>query len=69
LDSLTEAARNSGAIGSRMTGAGFGGCAIALIKTSDFESFKEKVMNEYYSKTEIMPEVLLVDIVDGVSKA
>lgn len=69
LDSLTEAARNSGAIGSRMTGAGFGGCAIALIKTSDFESFKEKVLKEYYSKTEIMPEVLLVDIVDGVSKA
>lgn len=69
LDTLTEAARNSGAIGSRMTGAGFGGCAIALIKTSDFESFKEKVLKEYYSKTEIMPEVLLVDIVDGVSKA
>jgi galactokinase len=68
LDALTLAARNNGAIGARMTGAGFGGCAIALIKTSDFATFSQGVINEYEAKTGIKPDVLLVDIVNGVDK-
>ena len=39
LDSIVEAALDSGAVGARMTGAGFGGCAIALIKKTSFDSF------------------------------
>ena len=68
LDAITEAAMNAGAIGARMTGAGFGGCAIALIKKDSFIEFKNKVYNEYYAKTHLEPEVFNVDIVDGPMK-
>ncbi len=65
LDSIVEAALESNAIGARMTGAGFGGCAIALIRTEEFSEFKEKVEYLYYQKTGINPEVFQVGIVDG----
>ena len=68
LDAITKAARLSGAIGARMTGAGFGGCAIALIDKSNFDLFKENVINIYFNETGIKPDVLMVDIVDGVNK-
>ena len=68
LDTLVEGAKLGGAIGARMTGAGFGGCAIALIKKSDYREFKEKVERYYFDKLNIMPEVFNVDIVDGPNK-
>ena len=55
----------AGAIGARMTGAGFGGCAIALIKIKELNSFKEKVDSYYFDKLQIHPDVFKVDIVDG----
>ncbi len=66
LDTIVEAAKEAGAIGARMTGAGFGGCAIALIKENNFEDFKNKVIEEYYTKTAIKCDVYKVNIVDGV---
>ena len=68
LDAIQEAAINAGAIGARMTGAGFGGCAIALIKKDTFEEFKEKVIDYYFNKVNLEPEVFNVDIVDGPMK-
>ena len=68
LDSIVEAALESNAVGARMTGAGFGGCAIALIRTIEFPQFKRKVESIYYQKTGINPEVFQVDIVDGPTK-
>ena len=68
LDAIQEAAINAGAIGARMTGAGFGGCAIALIKKDEFESFKEKVIDYYFNKVKLEPDVFNVDIVDGPMK-
>ena len=68
LDSIQEAAIYAGAIGARMTGAGFGGCAIALIKKSSFEKFKEKVIDYYFNKVQLEPDVFNVDIVDGPMK-
>ena len=38
-----------GVIGARMTGAGFGGCAIAIVEKEKVEEFKKKI-NEKYSK-------------------
>ena len=67
LDTITEAARLAGAIGARMTGAGFGGCAIALIKRNDFKDFSKKVKEYYLNKTNIQCDLFLVDIVDGVN--
>ena len=68
LDAIQEAAIHAGAIGARMTGAGFGGCAIALIKKSDFAEFKMKVEKEYSEKVNLNAEVFNVDIVDGPTK-
>ena len=68
LDLITNAARKAGAIGARMTGAGFGGCAIALIKREMFDEFSQKVSKEYFEQTKIKPEFYLVDIVDGTSR-
>lgn len=65
LDAIVDAAKDSGAIGARMTGAGFGGCAIALIKSNEFDSFKQEVDSFYFDKIKIHPDVFKVDIVDG----
>ncbi|MFY4675181.1 galactokinase [Bacillus anthracis] len=48
LDTLVAAAqKQEGVLGARMTGAGFGGCAIALVKESEIHAFKNKVYDEY----------------------
>ena len=48
LDTLAELAwQVEGVIGSRMTGAGFGGCTVSLVKNEAIESFKEKVGKAY----------------------
>ena len=68
LDTIVEAALKAGGIGARMTGAGFGGCAIALIKLSDFETFKKSVEEYFYERLHIYPDVFQVDIVDGPNR-
>lgn len=68
LDAIQIAALHAGAIGARMTGAGFGGCAIALIKKDSFTKFREEVLNEYFNLTELHADVLEVGIVDGPHK-
>lgn len=47
LDVLVDSFRKHGAIGSRMTGAGFGGCTISLVKTEMVEEVIKKVGKEY----------------------
>lgn len=48
LDTLVnEASKQKGCIGARMTGAGFGGCAIALVHKDSIDDFIEKVGNAY----------------------
>ena len=68
LDAIVESALIAGAVGARMTGGGFGGCAIALIKLKDFETFREKVSKRYQSITNIIPDIIQFDIVDGVKR-
>lgn len=47
LDRLTAMAISNGALGSRLTGAGFGGCTVNLVPCNEVEAFVER-MSEYY---------------------
>lgn len=66
LDTIVEAARQvEGCFGARMTGAGFSGCAIALVKKSSLDELKEKVKKYYKEKTRLEAEIIISKIVDG----
>lgn len=65
LDTLVEAAWANGAIGARMTGAGFGGCAIALVRDADIESFKQTVSDKYTKAVGYAPTFYVASIGAG----
>ena len=48
LDELVGVARAAGAVGARLTGAGFGGCTVNLVHEDKVESFVETVIDRYY---------------------
>ena len=50
LDALVECARRGGALGARLTGAGFGGSIVALCDTSNADSVIESIDRGYYAK-------------------
>ena len=50
LDELVETALQSGAFGARLTGAGFGGCAVVACHAADRERVAEGIVRGYYSK-------------------
>lgn len=67
LDTLVEEAlKIDGVIGSRMTGAGFGGCTVSLVKEDCVEEFQKKVGEEYFKKTNLNADFYLPEIDDGV---
>lgn len=47
LDQLVEAELRYGAVGARLTGAGFGGSTVALVKEASYEEFKKGVIHDY----------------------
>ena len=60
LDAMVDIAANvEGVIGARMTGAGFGGCAIAVVRNGCQEKLKKIVLEKYPEKTNIEPEVYI----------
>lgn len=67
LDAIVEYSKtNPDVAGARMTGAGFGGCAIALVKQSAFDNFNEAVTAYYTDKIGYAPSVYSSLIGDGV---
>lgn len=50
LDELVEIAMNSGAGGARLTGAGFGGCALIFCQASQVDRIRQEVIRKYYQK-------------------
>ncbi len=66
LDTLQEAAvAQDGVLGARMTGAGFGGCAIALVEKAQVETFKRNVEDIYTEKIGYAPTFYEATIGDG----
>lgn len=69
LDAVVEySLTDENVLGARMTGAGFGGCAIALVKESAFESFSDGLTEYYSGKIGYAPSVYSSSIGDGVKK-
>ena len=66
LDTLVEEAwKVEGVIGSRMTGAGFGGCTVSIVKDEAIDSFIEKVGSAYEEKIGYGADFYVVEIGDG----
>lgn len=66
LDLLTDLARSmEGVIGSRMTGAGFGGCTVSIVHEDALETFQTLVTKEYHKQTGIEPEIYLCNVSGG----
>ena len=66
LDTLVEEAwKVPGVIGSRMTGAGFGGCTVSLVKDEAIDAFKEQVGKTYLEKIGYAADFYVVEIGDG----
>src|SRR5699024_12077113 len=69
LDTLVETARKQdGVIGARMTGAGFGGCAIALVEKEKVDHFKQNVNRTYHDKIGYDATFYTAMIGDGAKK-
>ena len=66
LDTLVEAAwKCDGVIGSRMTGAGFGGCTVSIVKTDAVDNFIRTVGETYKKAIGYAADFYVVDIGDG----
>jgi len=67
LDAMVEAAwHQEGVIGARMTGGGFGGCAVALVKADAVKAFAATVAQEYTAATSLVPEIYVCQPSEGV---
>ncbi|MEJ2412520.1 MAG: galactokinase [Anaerolineales bacterium] len=68
LDQMVEIAQaEPGCFGARMTGAGFGGCAVALVKADLVEDFEYNVPRKFLRKTGLEPKVYLTEASNGTS--
>ncbi|MFT8383641.1 MAG: galactokinase [Lacticaseibacillus paracasei] len=69
LDTLvTNALKQRGVLGARMTGAGFGGCAIAIVNSADVEDFIDNVGKTYREKIGYDAHFYVADIADGAKQ-
>jgi len=67
LDALVDAANGHiGCAGARMTGAGFGGCCIALVRTDDLETFQSTVVTAFQSRFGRAPYLFVARPSNGV---
>jgi galactokinase len=69
LDTLVEEARKiPGVLGSRMTGAGFGGCTVSLVPENEIENFIKTVGEHYNKKTGLKADFYIAEIGDGAKR-
>ena len=66
LDTLVEESwKVPGVIGSRMTGAGFGGCTVSIVEDDAIDAFKKQVGDAYLAKIGYAADFYVVEIGDG----
>ncbi|MEG0134399.1 MAG: galactokinase [Cetobacterium sp.] len=69
LDALVEAAwEEEGTIGSRMTGAGFGGCTVSLVENNHIEKFIKNVGKKYKERTGLEASFYIANPGEGARK-
>ncbi|AWK50868.1 galactokinase [Clostridium beijerinckii] len=69
LDTLVELAWGTeGVVGARMTGAGFGGCTVSIVKDECIDNFKETIAVKYKEKIGYEPDFYVVSISDGTRR-
>lgn len=67
LDTIVDFCKEySGCAGARMTGAGFGGCAIALVQQESVDDFTGKLKKHYAEKIGYAPGIITASIAGGV---
>jgi len=67
LDTMVEEAQKiRGVIGSRMTGAGFGGCTVTLVRNETLDMFIEVAGKRYFEKTGLAADFYVAEVSDGV---
>jgi galactokinase len=69
LDTLVyEGRKLPGVVGTRMTGAGFGGCTISIVKKADSAKFMSELSSIYQKKTGLVPDFFQPEIGDCAAK-
>src|SRR5262249_52947573 len=69
LDIMVDLANaRDGLIGARMTGGGFGGCTINLVRTTAVDRFKTEMQSAYHQATGISPEIYVSHAGGGATK-
>ena len=69
VDALVEIAwATEGVLGSRITGGGFGGCTVNIVKNDAVDAFVENIKTEYPKRTGIEAEIYFADIGEGARK-
>ncbi len=70
LDAMVEIARSvDGVLGARMTGAGFGGCAVALVEPDRAEALEQTILAEYPKRANLTASVYRSTAAGGVREA
>ncbi len=67
LNAIVECAWNAGCYGARMTGAGFGGCAVALVAQDSVDAFVQEVAPCYEEKTGREAEIYVCQATEGAA--
>lgn len=69
LDTLVDVALEvEGVLGSRMTGAGFGGCTVSIVKEDAVDQFTKQVISQYKEKIGYEPTIYIAGVGDGAKE-
>lgn len=68
LNTMVDIARaQKGCFGARMTGGGFGGCAVALVHSEDADTFAKAVAKAYHKASRLEPRIYVCEATEGAS--